>query len=221
MTSLTKILILFIAVVTIGEVVDMHPDSNRPDVDIDELSESLVRLKMSATDYTNIDKWMMWLLRTRLESPQTSPPVETTTTKFVTNQHSGWRKRRQTLVKLRGGVDGSNSVVSLTSSSSPSNMNSNGINPNLFKIKLYNWILRNLETEAMKEVRKSVLKNRSRRSTEDAKMSSDKNTTEFADLKLTDLGITPVNALTCSLSLVLPIALPLRIPCVKLLLDSL
>jgi len=100
-------------------------------------------------------------------------------------------------------------------------MNSNGINPDMFKIKLYNWILRNLETEAMKQVQKSVLKNRSRRSAEDAKMSSDKNTIKLADLKLTDLGISPVNALTCLVSLGLPIALPLRIPCVKLLLDSL
>lgn len=31
MTSLTQFLILFIAVVTFGEVVDMHPDSNSPD----------------------------------------------------------------------------------------------------------------------------------------------------------------------------------------------
>ncbi|KAE9528519.1 hypothetical protein AGLY_012090 [Aphis glycines] len=219
MTSLTKILILFIAVVTIGEVVDMHPDSNRPDVDIDELSESLVRLKMSATDYTNIDKWMMWLLRTRLESPQTSPPVETTTTKFVTNQHSGWRKRRQALVKSRSGNDESNSVVSLISSSSPSNMNSNGINPDMFKIKLFNWILRNLKTEAMKQVQKSVLKNRSRRSAEDAKISSDKNSTELADPKPTNQGTISINALPCALSFGLPVALPLQ--CLKFFFDFL
>ncbi|KAE9528521.1 hypothetical protein AGLY_012092 [Aphis glycines] len=220
MTSLTKILILFIAVVTIGEVVDMHPDSNRPDVDIDQesLSERLTRLKLPVADYTDIDTWMMWLLRTRLESPQTSPPVETTT-KFAMNQHPGWRKRRQALVKSRSGNDESNSVVSLTSSSSPSNMNSNDINPDMFKIKLFNWILRNLKTEAMKQVQKSVLKNRSRRSAEDAKISSDKNSTELADPKPTNQGTISINALPCALSFGLPVALPLQ--CLKFFFDFL
>jgi len=61
-------------------------------VSIDELSERLSRLKLQpVADYTDIATWVMWLLRTRLESPsQTSLPVETTT-KSVTNQHPVWR----------------------------------------------------------------------------------------------------------------------------------
>ncbi|KAF0728053.1 Uncharacterized protein FWK35_00027222, partial [Aphis craccivora] len=129
------------------------------------------------------------------------------------------KKRRQALVKLRGGDDGSNPVVSLTSSSTPSNMNNNGINPDMSKVKLFNWILRNLETEARKQVQKSVLKNRSRRSAEDVKMSSDKNTTQLADPKPKNQGTISINALTCALSLGLPIALPLQ--CVPFILNSL
>jgi len=87
------------------------------------------------------------------------------------------------------------------------------------KIKLYNWISRNLEIEAMKQIQKSVLKNRSRRSVEDAKMSSDKNTTELADPKPINQGNIPINALTCALYLRLPVALPLK--CVNFFLDSL
>ncbi|KAF0721684.1 Uncharacterized protein FWK35_00034386, partial [Aphis craccivora] len=119
-------------------------------------------------------------------------------------------KRRQALVKLRSENDGSNSEVSLTGSSSPLNMNSNDIYPNMSKIKLYNWLPRNLEIEAMKQVQKSVLKNRSRRSTKDAKMSSNKNTTVLADPNLANQGNIPINAMTCALYLRLPVALPLK-----------
>ncbi|XP_060848608.1 uncharacterized protein LOC132928062 [Rhopalosiphum padi] len=92
MMSITKILILFVAIVFIGEVVDMHPDIDRPDVPINELSETQYLLKLADSDYTNFGMLSV-LLRTRLNSLQTSSPIETTTaeTESIASQHAGWR----------------------------------------------------------------------------------------------------------------------------------
>jgi len=98
-------------------------------------------------------------------------------------------------------------------------MDSKGINPNMSKIKVNNWILRNLGIEVMNRVQKSVLKNRSRRSASNAKMSSNKNSTVMADPTPTKQGNIALSALPCVLSLGLPVALPLQ--CVKFYFDSL
>ncbi|XP_060846814.1 uncharacterized protein LOC132926474 [Rhopalosiphum padi] len=181
MMSITKIFILFIAIVFIGEVVDMHPDIDRPDVPIKELPETQSLLKLADSDYTNFGMLSV-LLRTRLNSLQTSSPIETTTveTESIASQHAGWRKRGQ--VKMRSEDGGFNSVVPNTSVKAPLNMNSSAINSTMSKTTRVNRIRR---------------------------LASDNNTTESANPTPTN-NEPKMSALKCLVSLAYPVSLPLQ-----------
>ncbi|XP_026819109.1 uncharacterized protein LOC113557755 [Rhopalosiphum maidis] len=155
----------------------MHPDTDRPDVRVNESSETLSRLELANPDYTNFSMLSV-LLRTRHDSLQTSPPVETTTseTESISSQHAGWRKQGQ--VKMRSEDGGFNSVVPNTSDVNSTMSKTTGVN-------------------------------RIRRLASDAKMSSDKNTTELADPTQTN-NEPKMSALKCLVSLAYPVSLPLQ-----------
>uniref|UniRef100_A0A2S2NS62 Uncharacterized protein n=1 Tax=Schizaphis graminum TaxID=13262 RepID=A0A2S2NS62_SCHGA len=188
MMSITKFFILFIAIVFIGQVVDMHPDIDRPDVRVNEFSETLFRQKLVDPDYTNFSMLSV-LLRTRLDSMQTSPLIETTTTETesIASQHAGWRIRGQ--VKMKSEDGGFNSVVPNISVKTPLNIKNNDVNMSKTGV------------------------NRIRRLALDAKTSLDKNSTELTDPTQTN-NEPEMSALKCLMSLAYPVSLPLQ--CTKL-----
>ncbi|XP_022180746.1 uncharacterized protein LOC111040962, partial [Myzus persicae] len=211
MASMIIILISITLIVAFtGEAFNVDSDTEWNNDHINKLSLTLSRSKfqtMIVPEYNGLDMWTMLQLRPRLDpvdSPQTVSPTETDTAKPLTGQHgASLRNRRQAIDKIKGGDGGSSSILSLTSSGSPSIVNGEDSNP----MSVKNFILGRMKLVKMNQIQKSKFRNRRRRSASDKEISSEKNITSTADPMIDSNGHN-MSAVKCLLSLSFPVSLP-------------